>query len=129
LIQVNQAFGPFLLKVDLKMWMVDQDKGYGRPEWSTIEFKARLYLLWYRMTDRRKSNDDNKKKLTKIVSTKLSIEDDNLLQQFADFVYKAGIIRASAKSDMLRVMVTHVLSDFKKKTGATISSSKSENRI
>jgi hypothetical protein len=68
------------------------------------------------MTDRRKSNNDNKKKLTKVISTKLSIEDDNLLQQFADFVYKAGIIRAPAKSKMLRVMVTHVLSDFKEKT-------------
>jgi hypothetical protein len=66
------------------------------------------------------ADNGNKKKLTKVVCTKLSIEDDNLLQQFADFVYKAGIIRAPAKSEMLRVMVTHVLSDFKKKTGATI---------
>jgi DUF1009 family protein len=68
------------------------------------------------MTDGKKSEDDNKKKLTKVVSTKLSIEDDNLLQQFANFVYKAGIIKAPAKSEMLRVMVTHVLSDFEKKT-------------
>jgi DUF1009 family protein len=67
------------------------------------------------MTDGKKSEDDNKKKLTKVVSTKLSIEDDNLLQQFANFVYKAGIIKAPAKSEMLRVMVTHVLSDFKEK--------------
>jgi hypothetical protein len=73
---------------------------------------------------------NNNKKLTKVVlSTKLSIEDDNLLQQFANFVYKAGIIRAPAKSELLRVMVTHVLSDFKKKTKILSSSLKSENRI
>ena len=35
LIQVDQAFGRFLLKVDLKMEMVDQDIGDGRPLWST----------------------------------------------------------------------------------------------
>lgn len=61
------------------------------------------------MTDGKKSYEDNKKKLTKVVPTKLSVEDDNLLQQFADFVYKAGIIRAPAKSEVLRVVVSHVL--------------------
>ena len=61
------------------------------------------------------SDDGSNKKLTKVVSTKLSIEDDNLLQQFANFVHKAGIIRTPTKSEVLRVMVTHVLADFKKK--------------
>ena len=67
--------------------------------------------------------------MTRVVSTKLSIEDDKLLQQFVNFVYKAGIIRVPAKSEMLRVMVTHVLSDFKKKTRDLSLSSKSDNRI
>jgi hypothetical protein len=67
------------------------------------------------MTNRKKSDDNNKKKLTKVVSTKLSIEDDSLFQQLTYFVYKARIIRAPAKSEMLRVMVTYVLSDLRKK--------------
>ena len=80
------------------------------------------------MTDRKKSDDDNKKKLTKVVSTKLSIEDDNLLQQFANFVYKVGAIKAPAKSEMLRVMVTYVLSDLRKRPEILLSL-KPENRI
>ena len=55
------------------------------------------------MADR--SKDDNKK-LTKIVSTKLSIEDYERFQKCTNFAYKSGEIEPST-SKFLRLIVTY----------------------
>jgi hypothetical protein len=59
------------------------------------------------MTDGKKSDDDNKKKLTKVLSTKLSIEDYNRFQKYTKYAYDAGIIEEPKISKYLRYIVTY----------------------
>ena len=49
------------------------------------------------------------KKLTRVVSTKLSIEDDILLQQVTNVAYGDGTINEPTKSELVRFLVTLVL--------------------
>jgi hypothetical protein len=49
------------------------------------------------------------KKLTRVVSTKLSIEDDILLQQVTNVAYGYGTINEPTKSELVRFLVTLVL--------------------
>jgi hypothetical protein len=55
---------------------------------------------------RNKRNDDTKK-LTKVLSTKLSIEDYERFQKCIIFAYKAGVIEEPSTSKFLRFIVTH----------------------
>jgi hypothetical protein len=74
------AFGLVLGQVDRNIEMVDQYKEGGRP--SSLPQSLKLsYNFFYdsRMAYRKKRNDDNKK-LTRVLSTKLSIEDYNLFR-------------------------------------------------
>jgi hypothetical protein len=66
------------------------------------------------MIDGKKSDDDSKKKLTKVVSTKLSIEDDNYLQQVTTVAYRNGEIREPTKSELVRFLITLALSSIRK---------------
>jgi len=50
------------------------------------------------------------KKLTRVVSTKLSIEDDNFLQQLTTVAYSQGTIKEPTKSALVRYLVTILLS-------------------
>jgi hypothetical protein len=50
---------------------------------------------------------DKKKKLTKVLSTKLSIEDYERFQKCTNFAYKAGIIEEPETSKFLRYIVTY----------------------
>jgi hypothetical protein len=59
--------------------------------------------------DKEKMNDYDKK-LTRVVSTKLSIEDDNFLQQLTTVAYKDGTIKEPTKSELVRFLVTILLS-------------------
>jgi hypothetical protein len=59
--------------------------------------------------DREKMNDYDKK-LTRVVSTKLSIEDDNFLQQLTTVAYRQGTIKEPTKSALVRYLVTILLS-------------------
>jgi hypothetical protein len=52
------------------------------------------------------------KKLTRVVSTKLSIEDDNFLQQLATDANRYGIIKPT-KSELVRAIITLSLSDIR----------------
>ena len=66
-------------------------------------------------TNGKKRNDDNyKKKLTKVLSTKLSIEDDDLLQRIATLAYQNGSIKIPSKSEIVRLFITIGLSTIKK---------------
>jgi hypothetical protein len=59
-------------------------------------------------TNGEKRNDDRyKKKLTKVLSTKLSIEDYNRFEKYTDGAYKAGFIEEPEVSKFLRFIVTH----------------------
>jgi hypothetical protein len=58
--------------------------------------------------NREKRNaDDNRKKLTKVLSTKLSIEDYNRFQKYTKYAYEAGIIDEPKTSKYLRYIVTY----------------------
>jgi hypothetical protein len=101
--------------------MVDQDKGDGRPEWSTALFKACLNLLWYRMTARKNSDDDNKKKLTRVISTKLSIEDYNHFEIYTKAAHAAGMIDEPKPSKFLRYIATVLFEGLLDKVGSSPS--------
>jgi hypothetical protein len=51
--------------------------------------------------------DDKKKKLTKVLSTKLSIEDYNRFEKYTNYAYQAGIIKEPETSKLLRYIVTY----------------------
>jgi hypothetical protein len=53
-----------------------------------------------------KRKDDNKK-LTKVLSTKLSAEDYNRFEKYTNLAYKAGMIEAPETSKFLRYLVTY----------------------
>jgi thiazole synthase ThiGH ThiG subunit len=53
--------------------------------------------------------NDYDKKLTRVVSTKLSIEDDNFLQQLTTGANRYGIIKLT-KSELVRAIITLSLS-------------------
>jgi hypothetical protein len=63
------------------------------------------------------ASNDNKKKLTRVVSTKLSIEDDILLQQVTTVAYGNGTIKEPTKSELVRFLVTLVLYSIRKEQG------------
>lgn len=54
-----------------------------------------------------KSNDEHKKKLTKVLSTKLSIEDYNRFQKHTIDAYRAGAISKPSPSKFLRYVVLY----------------------
>jgi hypothetical protein len=56
------------------------------------------------MTDKKRRTDDNKK-LTKVLSTKLSIEDYNLFRVLTNFAYQYKAINQDRPSEMLRLFV------------------------
>jgi hypothetical protein len=58
-----------------------------------------------------KGNSSRKsQKLTRVVSTKLSIEDDNLLQHITTLAYQDGSIKEPSKSEIVRFLITLCLS-------------------
>ncbi|CAN5456739.1 hypothetical protein BH18THE2_BH18THE2_21140 [soil metagenome] len=50
---------------------------------------------------------DGNTKLTKVLSTKLSIEDYDRFQKCTNFAYEAGVIEEPSTSKFLRFIVTH----------------------
>lgn len=60
------------------------------------------------VTNGDKRNDDRyKKKLTKVLSTKLSIEDYNRFQRCTKDAYRTGTISKPSASEFLRYIVTY----------------------
>jgi hypothetical protein len=58
------------------------------------------------MAYRKKRNDDSKK-LTRVLSTKLSIEDYNRIEKYTNIAYEAGMIEEPKTSKFLRLIVTY----------------------
>jgi hypothetical protein len=74
-----------------------------------------LWLLWYKMTvavDREKRNDVNTK-LTRLVSTKLSIEYYNELQTITNRAYRNKGINKPTISEFLRFMIDHMVDEIR----------------
>jgi hypothetical protein len=53
-------------------------------------------------------------KLTRVVSTKLSIEDYDSLQQISDIAFQYGRIKEPTKSELVRYLITLLLSAIRK---------------
>jgi hypothetical protein len=51
--------------------------------------------------------DDDEKKLTKVLSTKLSIGDYNRFKKYTKYAYEAGVIEEPKTSKYLRYIVTY----------------------
>ena len=54
-------------------------------------------------------NNNNNKKLSKVLSTKLSIEDYNAFQMLTKLEYKSGLIKEECTSELLRFTIRHIL--------------------
>ena len=50
---------------------------------------------------------DGSKKLTKVVSTKVSIEDYNRFEKYTSLAYEAGFVEEPSVSKFLRFIVTY----------------------
>jgi rubrerythrin len=57
--------------------------------------------------NREKRKEDNTKKLTKVLSTKISMEDYNRFEKYTNYAYQAGIIKGPETSKFLRYIVTY----------------------
>jgi hypothetical protein len=64
------------------------------------------YSFYGIMTVTAGSNKKNKR-FTRVLSTKLSIEDYERFQKCTNFAYKAGVIEEPSTSKFLRFIVTH----------------------
>ena len=53
--------------------------------------------------------NNNNKKLSKVLSTKLSIEDYNAFQMLTKLEYKSGLIKEESPSELLRFTIRHIL--------------------
>ena len=56
-----------------------------------------------------KNNNNNNKKLSKVLSTKLSIEDYNAFLILTKIEYVAGLIKEESTSELLRFTIRHIL--------------------
>jgi hypothetical protein len=54
-------------------------------------------------------NQKNNNKLSKVLSTKLSIEDYNSFQMLTKLEYQAGLIKEESTSELLRFTIRHIL--------------------
>ena len=54
-------------------------------------------------------NNNNNKKLSKVLSTKLSIEDYNSFVILTKLEYEAGLIKEECTSELLRFTIRHIL--------------------
>jgi hypothetical protein len=79
-------------------------------KWSTADFIAYFFTLddikMIESAGREKRNRSNKK-LTRVLSTKLTIEDYDRFQKHTNDAYKSGAISKPSGSEFLRYIVIH----------------------
>jgi hypothetical protein len=68
------------------------------------------------VTGRNRRNDDTKK-LTKVLSTKLSIEDHKTFRVLTNLTYQYGGIKEDSTSEMLRYLISPVVELLRKQPG------------
>ena len=105
---------------------VDRYWELGRPSGlPSKQFKASLALFHtmtaaaaassYSPIDTEENNRrKNLRKLTRVVSTKLSVGDDDFLQQLTAIAYQDGSIKVPTKSELVRFILTLALSSIRK---------------
>jgi hypothetical protein len=68
-----------------------------------------------------KENSESNHKLTRVVSTKLSIEDDDFLQYITTLAYQDRRIKEPSKSELVRYFVTLSLSIVRKEIPSLVT--------
>jgi len=63
---------------------------------------------------------DDSKKLKKVLSTKLSIDDYKVFRILTNQAYRSGAIKEDSPSEMLRYMITPVVDGFRKIPGFSL---------
>jgi hypothetical protein len=63
-------------------------------------------------TGEEKKKEDDRKKLTKVLSTKVSMEDYNKFEKYTNYAYQAGIIEEPETSKFLRYIVTYPFNEY-----------------
>ena len=58
-------------------------------------------------------NQKNNKKLSKVLSTKLSIDDYNAFLVLTKLEYQAGLIKEESTSELLRFTIPHILNQLR----------------
>jgi hypothetical protein len=71
-----------------------------------------------------KDNSKSNHKLTRVVSTKLSIEDDDFLQYITTLAYQHGDIKEPSKSELVRLFISLILSAIIKEQPSLLLSQK-----
>ena len=59
------------------------------------------------------SNQKDNKKLSKVLSTKLSIDDYNAFLVLTKLEYQAGLIKEESTSELLRFTIPHILNQLR----------------
>jgi hypothetical protein len=59
----------------------------------------------------------NTKKLTKVISTKLSVQDYNLFQILTNLAYQYGEIKEATQSELLRYIIVQAVNELCSKPG------------
>jgi hypothetical protein len=62
----------------------------------------------------------DRKKLTKVLSTKLSIEDYKAFRVLTDLAYQYGGIEEDSPSEMLRFIITSAINELRNKPGFSL---------
>jgi hypothetical protein len=60
---------------------------------------------------------NTKKKLTKVISTKLSVQDYNLFQILTNLAYQHGEIKEATISELLRYIIVQAVNELRSKPG------------
>jgi hypothetical protein len=93
--------------------MVDQYKEGGRPDGLAQSLKLSYSFFCIRVTDKLKRNEDSKM-LTRVLSTKLSVEDYNLFRVMTNIACQYKAIHQDRPSEMLRFFVAPVVDGLRK---------------
>jgi hypothetical protein len=73
------------------------------------------------------SNEEYKKKLSKVLSTKVTREDSRKFRVLTTIGYQNRVIKEDSPSEMLRFIVTHALSHLRNHPGFSMLQDKGAN--
>ena len=97
--------------------------------WFTLEFNAFIMKFTCSRMDAVNQKNNNNKRLSKVLSTKLSIDDYNAFVILAKIEYQAGSIKEESTSELLRFTIRHRLSKFIINLNILYSSKRNNSRI
>jgi hypothetical protein len=74
------------------------------------------------------SNEEYKKKLSKVLSTKVTREDSRKFRVLTTIGYQNRVIKEDTPSEMLRFIITHALSHLQNQPGFSMLQDRGANR-